>query len=210
MGGDPGERRCAKARQRGRGRGATRRAGVTAALRQEHKPEGGKWFLTPWHPQGPYVEMVCGECQQIPCHFGKREFCEHVPGWGGQVDTWRRLGVHAHRDHKTVPTFDPRGERRPRGQLTCSGITPGTEQDSHLCWPDAKAQRLLNVSPSPATLRNPCFTPSLPCLQRLSTLLTTNHSIPWPGEAGARGPAMPTLPAWLGHVDPEDNLAWSL
>ena len=80
MGGDPGERRCAKARQRGRGRGATRRAGVTAALRQEHKPEAAKWFLTPWHPQGPYVEMVCGECQQIPCHFGKREFCGHVPG----------------------------------------------------------------------------------------------------------------------------------
>lgn len=129
---------------------------------------------------------------------------------GGQVDTRRPLGAHARRDHKTVPTFDPRGERKPGGQLTCSGVTPGTEQDSHLCWPGAKAQRPLNVSPSLATLRNPCFTPSLPCLQRLSTLLTTNHSIPWPGEAGARGPAMPTLPAWLGHVDPEDNLTLSL
>lgn len=100
---------------------------------------------------------------------------------------------HLVRTLTVITRPSPRGERRPRGQLTCSGVTPGTEQDSHLCWPGAKAQRPLDVSPSLATLRNPCSTPSLPCLQRLSTLLTTNHSIPWPGEAGG---------AWPRHADP--------
>lgn len=56
-----------------------------------------------------------------------------------QGDMCQALDVHAHHDKKKYSSpFTEEETEAQGGQPTCPGLTPGTEQDSHVCWPGAK------------------------------------------------------------------------
>lgn len=124
------------------------RFGVTATVSQEHKPQKERdHLLSPWYTRGP----TDGNCVRTKLTQTWHMLIDVIHLSTYQGDMCQALDVRACRDHQKNPqTSSPLTEEETEahvGQLTCPGLTPGMEQDSHPCWPDAKVQHVLSRSP---------------------------------------------------------------